>query len=148
MHTLTHGGSPAVHLPLLLPAAPWYLHRSGLMAGMGSHASCLFSGAHGSVGTWLCCACQRSGWCRVSLLGAHQVLTTVVFTSWSPPPLQIEILLLHFLSSLFLFCFNSWCSSFVTIYSGLWSSTSLTLWVLGWFCVFDPDMLFTATCLS
>lgn len=60
-----------------------------------------------------------------------------------PLPLQMEILLLYFL-----LCFKSWCNFFVAIFSGLWSSTSLTLWVLGWFCVFDPDMLFTATRLS
>lgn len=105
-------------------------------------------GADCSVGSRLRCACQRSGCCRVSLQGAHYVLTTAVSKSPSPPPLQIEILLSYFLSSSFLLCFKSLCNSFVAIYSGLWSSTSLTLWALGWFCVFHPDMLCTGTCLS
>lgn len=54
-------------------------------------------------------------------------------------------------SFLFPFKLNSFFVSkvyVIAIYSGLWLSTSLTLWVLGWFCVFNPNMLFTATDLS
>lgn len=43
-HTLSRGDLQVSTLPLLLlPAAHWYLHRSWFIAGVGSHASCLFS---------------------------------------------------------------------------------------------------------
>lgn len=60
------------------------------------------------AGCWLLCLpCPRSGCCRVSPEVAHQVLTTAVSTSRSPPLLQIEMPLLFFLSSWFLLCFKS-----------------------------------------
>lgn len=158
MHVQTHthsvrGDLQVSTLPSLLPAAHWYLLRSGFITGVGSHASYLFSrqetpGSDCPVASRLCCACQRSGRCSVSPQGTHQILTTAVFTSRSTLPLQIEILLLCFLSSLFL-CFKSWCNSFIAIYSSLWSSTSLTLCVWGGFvyliqtCCLQPH-----TCLS
>ena len=80
----------------------------------------------------LCLACVRSGCCRVSLEVAHQVFNYCSFhlkisapvTNWDPSfrfPFNL-------IPSLFQ---KSLCNFLVSIYSGLWSSSSLTQWVLG-----------------
>lgn len=88
--------------------------------------------------------CPRSGCCRLSRRG----LTAAVFTSRLPSRVTNGDPSFVFLFRLIPLFRKSLCDSLVTVYSGLWSSSSLTRWVLGRFCVFDPHMLFTATCLS